>query len=226
MSWASRLWHWLCGFRRTAGSETDRCDSLADDPHGLRLHASGEAIGSRRPGWREVPVVSPAFLRALEKTLEFEGGYVNHPADSGGPTNYGITQRTYDVWRLGVGKPKQPVELVGDIEIQAIYFANYWTPCKCEDLPEPLSHAVFDMAVNAGVWNAKITLQQAVRVRQDGVIGPLTIAAVKEKPDALLAFLKGRAGYVSEIIHARPSQAAFLHGWINRLLDQAWKGAR
>ena len=39
------------------------------------------------------------FERALTFVLRWEGGYVDHPADPGGATNYGVTQRTYDAWR-------------------------------------------------------------------------------------------------------------------------------
>lgn len=170
--------------------------------------------------------MSPAFLRALEKTLAFEGGYVNNPLDSGGATNYGITQKTYDGWRTTTGQPQRPVDDIGDIEVQAIYLENYWTPCHCDDLPEPLSHLVFDMAVNCGPWNAKLSLQQAVSVRQDGVIGPATVQAVNATPNVALKFLKRRGAYVSEIVQSRPMQAVFLPGWLNRILDQAWEAAR
>jgi len=35
------------------------------------------------------------FNDCLNRVLKDEGGYSNHPADPGGPTNYGITLRDY-----------------------------------------------------------------------------------------------------------------------------------
>lgn len=166
--------------------------------------------------------MTSAFDRALERTLAYEGGYVNNPLDRGGPTNRGITQRAYDAWRKTTGQEPRSVDLVEDAEVRAIYLADYWMPCNCDSLPEPIGAAVFDMAVNSGVWNAKITLQNAVRVRADGVIGEATIAAANATPNALLRFLKGRAAFIAEILHERPTQCAFLEGWINRLLDQCY----
>lgn len=165
------------------------------------------------------------FDRALERTLGFEGGATNHPLDRGGPTNQGITQRTYDAWRITSGRPKRSVDLMEMDELYAIYRDNYWIPASCEYLPEELACAVFDMAVHSGPWNAKLTLQRAVMVRADGVIGPVTLAAVKATPDVVLRFLKKRGGYLQEVISVAPNQVAFLEGWIARLLDQAWRGA-
>ncbi len=163
------------------------------------------------------------FDTALEITLGFEGGYSNHPADHGGATNYGVTQRAYDSWRKTTGKPVQPVELIEDDEVKALYLADYWIPCGCDFLPMPLAAAVFDMAVNSGPWNAKLTLQRALGVKADGVIGEETIRAANATPAAILRFLKGRAGFITEIIQSKPSQVVFLHGWMNRLLDQAYR---
>jgi lysozyme family protein len=164
--------------------------------------------------------VSPAFLDALAKTLAHEGGLSDHPLDAGGRTNMGITQRTYDTYRRTSGESARAVDDMTDREMREIYHDNYWLPCHCDDLPPPLARAVFDMAVNSGPWNAKLTLQRALRVKADGVIGPVTVAAAKHA--SVLPFLKKRAGFIQEIIADKPSQVAFLEGWINRLLDQAW----
>jgi lysozyme family protein len=80
--------------------------------------------------------------------------------------------------------------------------------------------------VNSGVWNAKLALQRACSVKADGVIGPETVQAANANPDQVfLAFLKLRAGLIAEIVQGKPSQSVFLHGWINRLIDQAWRVA-
>ena len=44
------------------------------------------------------------FDQLVDRVLEREGGYVNHPDDRGGPTNYGITQRVYSDWLASKGQ--------------------------------------------------------------------------------------------------------------------------
>ena len=39
---------------------------------------------------------SPAFESSLPFILRWEGGFVDHPADPGGRTNKGVTQKVYD----------------------------------------------------------------------------------------------------------------------------------
>lgn len=170
--------------------------------------------------------MSPAFDRALAVTLGEEGGLVDNPLDRGGATNRGITQRTYDAYRSTHGLAKRSVALLEDAELRVIYHDDYWQAINGDALPEPVAAAVFDMAVSSGTWNAKIALQRAARTRTDGVIGPTTLLAVKSTPEIVLRFLKQRAALIQEIVATRPSQVAFLEGWINRLLDQAWKGAK
>lgn len=168
--------------------------------------------------------MSPAFRAALARTLEYEGGIVEHPADPGGRTNQGVTQRAYDAYRRTTGQPPRRVDDMTDHERDAIYHDDYWQPCSGDALPPRLAAAVFDMAVNSGPYNAKLELQRALRVRADGFVGPVTIAAAAKAGDeAVLPFLKRRGAFVADIIERRPGQVVFLAGWIGRLLDQAYR---
>ena len=167
-----------------------------------------------------------SFAKALERTLGFEGGLSDVAGDRGGRTHYGITFKTYDAYRDRKGLPRRPVDCIDDAEVEEIYLTDYWQPCRCDDLPERLALAVFDMAVNSGPMNARITLQRAVRVRTDGVIGPVTLAAAKYAgEEAVLSFLEKRAAFLQEVLYAHPEDVKFLEGWICRLLRQAWRPA-
>ena len=136
------------------------------------------------------------FDRALPVVLQMEGGYVNHPADPGGATNKGVTQRVYDAWRRQQGLPEQSVRGIGPDEVRAIYERQYWRPCGADDLEWPMSLAVFDAAVNHGVRRARQFLTEA--------------------PD-FGSYLERREQFYRTIVANRPASAAFLKGWLNRL---------
>ena len=119
------------------------------------------------------------YQKCLAQVLKYEGGYVDHPKDPGGPTNKGITQAVYDEWRKKSGLPVQSVRNIAQSEVEAIYRQEYWDLISGDSLPSGVDFAVFDYAVNSGVSRAAKTLQAVVGVTQDGQIGPATIQAVK-----------------------------------------------
>lgn len=126
------------------------------------------------------------FDACLGYVLKHEGGYVDHPADPGGATNKGITRRTLAAWR-GIAPytdlPKSEVRNISDREVAAIYKANYWDKLRGDDLPSGVDYAVFDFGVNSGPSRAASYLQEIVGSAPDGMIGPLTLEAVKEYCD-------------------------------------------
>ena len=119
------------------------------------------------------------YAQALKQVLKYEGGYVDHPKDPGGPTNKGVTQAVYDAWQKSQNLPTQSVRNISDATVAAIYKQQYWDRIRGDDLPAGVDFAVFDYAVNSGVSRAAKTLQAVVGVTQDGVIGPATIQATK-----------------------------------------------
>jgi lysozyme family protein len=155
----------------------------------------------------------------LALVLAHEGGYVNHPADPGGPTNHGVTQRVYDAYRKLHGQSVQSVKAICTSEVEEIYRKQYWRNIRGDDLPSGLDYAVFDFAVNSGIARAVRYLQRAVGVKDDAVMGDETlshvIAAYKANPEKLitqycanrLAFMQGLSIY-----------ATFGKGWFRRVM--------
>lgn len=123
------------------------------------------------------------FETCMKFTGLAEGGYTNLPGDSGGETNFGISDARDGV-RDGLvsGVPGAsapvPVKQLTHAQAEAIYRRDYYAPICGDQLPLPVAVAVFDFAVNSGVGTAAKALQRACGVTQDGKIGPATIAKV------------------------------------------------
>ena len=165
------------------------------------------------------------FDLCLDLVLGTEGGYVNHKADRGGATNRGVTQAVYDDWRASRGFPRQPVSGISEDEVRAIYLSRYWLLGKCDQMPAPLDYVHFDGCVNHGQKQAAKFLQRALGVADDGVIGPKTLAAVRQDDAAgnidtvCQDILKQRWGFYNDLASKDPSQKAFLKGWHARVAE-------
>lgn len=131
------------------------------------------------------------FDLCLEHVLKFEGGYVNHPSDPGGETNFGISKRSY---------PGENIKRMTRERAGMIYRRDFWNAVKGDDLPAGLDLVAFDAAVNSGQSRGAKWLQAGVGAAQDGKIGPATIAAARAADpatainracDARMAFLRG-----------------------------------
>jgi len=148
------------------------------------------------------------FDKAVIEVLKHEGGYVNHPSDPAGETNFGITKRNYH--RLDIKA------LTREAAID-IYRADYWLMIY-DALSYPIAAKVFDMAVNMGKVQAHKILQRAVGVFADGIIGPKTVAAANGLSDAgvLDAITIEQKKVYAAIVNHRPTSAVFMAGWNHR----------
>jgi len=153
------------------------------------------------------------FTRCVDIILRHEGGFVDHPADPGGATNFGITHKTLAAWR-GAPVTKDDVRTLTVAEARDIYRANYWNALNCDTMPAGVDLSVFDMGVNAGVTRAAKMLQGIVHVEKDGQVGPITIGAVKAiDPEFVVdAFADARMGYYRSLRHWE----TFKNGWTRR----------
>lgn len=119
------------------------------------------------------------FDQTTSWLLVHEGGYVNHPDDPGGATNRGVIQRTYDAYRRRKGLPAQSVRNITTSEVMEIYRSQYWNTIMGDELPAGLDYALYDFSVNSGPSRAVRFLQELLHVTPDGVIGNMTLAAIR-----------------------------------------------
>lgn len=158
------------------------------------------------------------FSKLLPVILKEEGGYVNDPADSGGATNRGVTQNTYNLFRDRLNQDRRHVRYLTIDETEKIY-EGYWTDSRADRLPSGLALMHFDFAVNAGFRRAALTLQEVLEVEADGVIGPKTLAAAVEKnsADTIRKYASSRKDFYERLAKRRPKDRKFLKGWLLRV---------
>lgn len=123
-----------------------------------------------------------SFDTAFHAVLQNEGGYTNDERDPGNWTGGKVGQGTLKGTKYGISAAAYPdldiKNLTPDVA-RSLYYTDYWTATGCQYLPDAVAGVVFDMAVNSGPGHAIRTLQKAVKVPVDGILGPKTIAAVQ-----------------------------------------------
>jgi lysozyme family protein len=172
---------------------------------------------------------------ALEMVLRHEGGFADHHSDPGSATYAGVSLRAVNALDAdGDGELDFDLDGDGDVDradikalahepekVAAFYLANYWNPIRGNQLPPRIALLVFDAAVHHGVKGSTVLLQRVLGVKQDGVLGPVTVEAAWRARDAAARLLTERALLMTRIVAARPASSVFLAGWFRRLFALA-----
>ena len=153
------------------------------------------------------------FDQSFEVLLGHEGGYSNDPRDPGGETQWGISKRSY---------PSLDIKSLTLADAKALYRRDYWDRAQCDKLPPGLAFAVFDAAVNSGIGQAIRWLQRAVGVADDGVIGPLTLAAIQRQNDDS-AVCARFSGHRLDFMTRLSTFDVFGKGWARRIASNLQK---
>ncbi|AVO39677.1 hypothetical protein C6Y53_06425 [Pukyongiella litopenaei] len=148
---------------------------------------------------------------------KWEGGYVDHPRDPGGATNYGITIGTLRAWRKGPVS-KADVRNLTLHEAGEIYRANYWRVLKGDELPAGLDLVAFDAGVNSGPRRGAQWLQRGLGVSADGVIGRQTKAAARAARPRVVVIQRACAARMG-FLRGLGNWSTFGRGWSRRVAD-------
>ena len=159
------------------------------------------------------------FTIAVLLTLQHEGGFVDNPADPGGATNFGITQRD-----LNLTMPGKDVRTLTSAEAAQWYETTtqpqrYNNPLYWSIEDQSVASKIFDMGVLFGVGEAVHLIQGVLQLSIDGNFGPQTLAAVNgAEPLSLLSALKTvLAQHSFDIGSEHPAERQFIIGWIRRV---------
>ena len=182
----------------------------------------------------DYPRADPDAL--IDAVIDREGRYVNHPADRGGPTCWGVTG--------AVARAQGYAGAVRDLprgEAVSMYRRLYWLRPGYDQVSlraPQIAAELFDTGVNMGTATANGFLQRALNalnrsardypdIAVDRDVGARTLSAL----DSLLA-VRGQRGETVllramealqgeryfALAERRPSQEAFLYGWLaNRI---------
>jgi lysozyme family protein len=172
----------------------------------------------------------------IEEVIGREGGYSNHPADRGGATRWGVTEKVARAHGYRGDMRSFPRD-----EAVAIYRRIYWVRPgfdRVAEIAPRVAAELFDTGVNMGPDTAAAFVQRALNALNRGAtdypdisvdrkIGPRTLAALRGFIDrrgvrgeiVLLKAIEALQGErYMRLAEQRPGNEAFLYGWLaNRL---------
>ncbi|HKX92347.1 MAG TPA: glycosyl hydrolase 108 family protein [Sphingomicrobium sp.] len=169
----------------------------------------------------------------IDGLIDREGGYVDHAADNGGPTCYGITQAVARAHGFAGPMRQLPRE-----EAAAIYMRLYWLRPRFDQVARRsprLAGELFEAGVNMGPAVAATFLQRALNALNrngadhpdlvpDGRVGERTLAALdtflalRATPRGETILLRALEALQGErylrLAERRPASEALLYGWL------------
>jgi len=168
----------------------------------------------------------------IDGIIAREGGYVDHPDDRGGPTNYGITQAVAEHTGWLGDMADLPESRAREIYLSRYVFGpNFY---ELTEISEMIGIEVIDAGVLSGPATATRWLQRLLNalnrgqrdypdIKTDGHVGDETLAALTaylshRKTDGEQILLRGlnhlQGAYMVRISEKREANESFLYGWL------------
>ncbi len=176
----------------------------------------------------------PLRQRIIDDIINAEGGYVDNANDSGGPTNFGITEAVARVSGYYGDMRLMPRDFAF-----SVYCSRYWDSLSGDSLvalSEAIAAEVVDTGVNMGIKRAAKFLQRSLNVFNqegclyndvdvDGDIGPATLTALaaylelRDESVMVKALNCLQGAFYIELAERREKDEAFVYGWLkNRVV--------
>lgn len=162
-------------------------------------------------------MAASTYDEALRRLLVHEGGYTNHPADPGGPTNFGITIYDYRKY-VKADATAADVRAMSVDDAKHIYRTKYWVAngLNCDDLPPGVDYSIFDYRVNSGIGRADKVLRRVLDLASDAanedVLGAL---AERNAKQVIVAINNERL----QFLRALRTWPTFGRGWSARVRE-------
>lgn len=162
------------------------------------------------------------YKKLIPTVLKYEGGYAGN-IDGKICTMKGVTLDTY---RKYFGRQKTCKELRGisNAEWEYIFKEGFWDRWKADEInSQSIANLLVDWCWVSGIYGIKYP-QRILGVKDDGIVGDKTIAAINNYPNQKELFDKlwNRRKKHFEDIAKTHNRAKFLNGWLRRLSAFKW----
>ena len=181
----------------------------------------------------------------IDRVIGIEGGYSDHPGDSGGRTRYGVTEALARRHGYTGAVRELPLDTA-----RAILATEFWEPLRLGDVASlgllRTAEEMFEAAVNVGPGAPAKWLQGALNglnrggrlypdLQVDGAVGRRTLDALRSLADAdgrgrtdelLVTILNVRQGaHYLDLCARREKDEAFIRGWLRHRVMLRGEGA-
>lgn len=180
-------------------------------------------------GGRLIGNTSKEFDAVFKFTQQWEGGGKLHKVsgDPGGWTKYGVSLRFLEDLPLSDADFNEDgvitwldIKALSEQESKVLFKKYFWDKAACSLMQADVAAVVFDSAVNCGRGRTVKWLQSYLRVGVDGVVGPITRAAITKQVSgfnsrAIEYILAARDEHYMRL-GRKDRYAKFLDGWLAR----------
>ncbi len=166
------------------------------------------------------------FDKFIRRILSHEGGFSQDRTDPGNWTGGRVGVGQLKGTKFGIAANTYPTLDIRNLTWEKaveIYRRDFWVKSKAGMLPPAAGFQLLDAAVNSGIFRASQWLQRAVRVADDGIIGPATRAAIAkaDSSDLVMRFLAERIDFMTGLKNW-PNHGK---GWARRIAANLRHGA-